>query len=160
MSQYRVLAISDAVAEAVRANLRSPQYGHPAYVELAAGFGPCRSCLRTFNEGQEERVLFTYNTFSDTTITPLPGPVFIHRDACAPYAEAGMPSDLNTLDLLVEAYNEDGSVIAWEHPAPGNVEDAVLKLFSTQEARFLHLRNAKAGCYVARVERLTEDATR
>jgi hypothetical protein len=49
---------------------------------------------------------------------PQPGPVFIHKDACAPFAAAGVPPDLR--DLAIE---------------------------------LVQLRNAEAGCFVARVVR-------
>jgi hypothetical protein len=56
---FQVISISDSAAAHARKNLTSLQYGHPAYVEVATGTGPCRSCLRTFAVGQEERILFT-----------------------------------------------------------------------------------------------------
>jgi hypothetical protein len=61
MHDYRIVPIPAGIAEAVRATGRSPQYGHPAHVDLALGYGPCRCCLRTFREAHEKRILFTYN---------------------------------------------------------------------------------------------------
>jgi hypothetical protein len=57
MLRYRVSGISEQLAQTVRSTLQSPQYGHPAHVEVASGYGPCRQCLKTFNQGQEERIL-------------------------------------------------------------------------------------------------------
>ncbi len=59
MTSYRVIAIPEQIAQHVRATLKSPQYGHPAHVEVAKGYGPCRSCLQTFHTGEEQRILFT-----------------------------------------------------------------------------------------------------
>jgi hypothetical protein len=154
MIRFKVTAISDDIANKVRTSLRSPQYGHPAHLELATGFGPCRFCLHTFREGEEERILFTYNSFSGTDITPQPGPVFIHHKACDRYQEAGLPSDLNRLDLLLEAYNTEGKVTEFTNPVAGKAEEAIIKLLSDEKVIFIHIRNAKAGCYVARVERM------
>lgn len=153
MSPYRVVAISDEIAGKVRASLSSPEYGHPAHVESATGFGPCRYCLRTFHEGQEDRVLFTYNTFAGTDITPLPGPVFIHHKPCSRYVSNGFPEDLNKLDLLLEGYDSTGRVIELENAGIGKAEDAILHVLCNQDIAFVHIRNAKAGCFVARVER-------
>lgn len=47
MPLYRVHGIPLAVATTVRDTLRAPQYGHPAPVEVATGYGPCRLCLQT-----------------------------------------------------------------------------------------------------------------
>ena len=48
------------VADEVRRTRRSPGYGHPAHLEVAAGTGPCRCCLRPFVPGKDQRLLFTY----------------------------------------------------------------------------------------------------
>jgi len=76
MAGFRVLPIAPALAEQVRSTLKSPQYGHPAHVELAAGYGPCRACLKQFRAGEEERILFTFNPFQGLDEYPSPGPVF------------------------------------------------------------------------------------
>ena len=46
MNPYRIVAIPEAVAQALRATGNSPHYGHPAHTEAATGSGPCRQCLR------------------------------------------------------------------------------------------------------------------
>src|SRR3954447_18333590 len=104
MSDFRVIPISDAIAGKVSDTLRAPGYGHPAHVEVAAGFGPCRSCLRTFREGAEERALFTWDAFQGTDGGASPGPVFIHRDACEAWSGEGFPPELLPLSLMLEGY--------------------------------------------------------
>ncbi|HSG38878.1 MAG TPA: DUF1203 domain-containing protein, partial [Thermoanaerobaculia bacterium] len=61
MSFYRVISIPEEFASKVRTTLKAPRYGHPAHVEVAAGYGPCRACLQKFREGEEERILFTFD---------------------------------------------------------------------------------------------------
>jgi hypothetical protein len=73
MSRFRIAGIPQAVADEVRQSMRAPEYGHPAHRDSAAGYGPCRFCLRSFRIGEEDRILFTYNP-SDGL--PGPGPVF------------------------------------------------------------------------------------
>lgn len=106
MTEYRVLAIPESTAEAVRSTLASPQYGHPAHVELAQGYGPCRLCLRFFAVGQERRILFTYDPFEETGASPLPGPVFIHETACDRYPEVAYlhvrDTEAGCFDLRIE----------------------------------------------------------
>jgi uncharacterized protein DUF1203 len=84
MLRYRVSGISEQLAQTVRSTLQSPQHGHPAHVEVASGYAPCRQCLTTFNQGQEERILFTFQPFVSPGALPAPGPVFIHREALPP----------------------------------------------------------------------------
>jgi hypothetical protein len=87
MAGFRVLPIDPALTEAVRNTLKSPQYGHPAHVERATGYGPCRACLKQFQTGKEDRILFTYNPFAGLDAYPSPGPVFIHAESCESYSD-------------------------------------------------------------------------
>ena len=159
MIRFRTVAIPSPLAEAARANGRSPQYGHPAHRELATGTGPCRLCLTTFRVGEEERLLFTYDPFAELDRYPAPGPVFVHADGCARYEDAeGFPESLRRLPLTLEAYASGRWLVARERVADGDVEGAVGRLFEHPAVRYLHLRNTEAGCYIARIERVPEDA--
>jgi hypothetical protein len=153
MAGFRIAGIADGIATAVRDTLRSPQYGHPAHVELAAGYGPCRSCLRTFREGEEDRVLFTYQPFSDPGALPAPGPVFVHRERCERYEAAGFPEELRRLPLVVEGYGEGGRLLAQERVGARAVEAVLERLLAAPGTRYAHLRNAEAGCFIARADR-------
>jgi hypothetical protein len=84
--RFRTVPIPAALAHAARETRRSPQYGHPAHRERAAGYGPCRLCLETFRVGEEDRLLFTYNPFDGLDPYPSPGPVFVHADGCEAFA--------------------------------------------------------------------------
>ena len=152
MPTLRVIPIPDDAAAEVRRTLRAPKYGHPAHVEVAAGFGPCRSCLRTFREGAEERVLFTWDTFAGVDGYPSPGPVFIHRDACEPWSGEGLPPELRPLALMLEGYGAGRWPVAREAVRDGRVEEAAERLFANPAVAYVHVHNADAGCYVARVE--------
>jgi hypothetical protein len=153
MSTYRIHAVPEAIAAAARATLKSPQYGHPAHVELATGYGPCRVCLSTFEVGKEERLLFTYQPFTDPGALPAPGPVFIHRTACERYEGHTLPESLRPLPLALEGYGSAGRLIG-QHRVNGSPFEVVLDtLFEPAEVEYAHLRNAEAGCFIARVDR-------
>jgi hypothetical protein len=153
MSFYRVTPIAAPISDAVRSQLKSPQYGHPAHVETATGSGPCRSCLKTFDIGQEDRILFTYNPFDGLADYPSPGPVFIHRETCSPFADPGFPEQLRELSLVVEGYGERRRLLQQEYVDGRDVETVIAQVLSDQAVRYAHLRNAQAGCFIARVER-------
>lgn len=153
MPSFQVVPIPSRVAEAVRETLRAPGYGHPAHVEVAPSYGPCRACLRTFHVGEEERVLFTYNPFHGIDDYPSPGPVFVHRDACEPWSGDGFPPELRALPLMLEGYGAGRWLVAREPVSDGGVEDALGRLFAHPAVTYVHVRNAEAGCYIARVER-------
>src|SRR5579859_3793544 len=154
MAGFRVLPIDSALAEQVRSTLKSPQYGHPAHVELATGYGPCRACLKQFRAGEEDRILFTYNPFESLDSYPSPGPVFIHAKSCPGYdAPQSFPEELRSLPLTLEAYGADRWIIARERPTADEIEGSVERLLQTSGVRYIHVRNTEAGCFIARIDR-------
>jgi hypothetical protein len=153
MSFYRVTPIAAEISDAVRSQLKSPQYGHPAHVETAKAYGPCRSCLKTFEVGQEDRILFTYNPFDGLADYPSPGPVFIHREECAPFTDEGFPAQLRELSLVVEGYGERRRLVQQEYVDGRDVEAVIAQVLGDPAVSYAHLRNAKAGCFIARIER-------
>jgi hypothetical protein len=160
MAGFRVFPITPALAEEVRSTLKSPQYGHPAHMELATGYGPCRACLKRFRAGEEERILFTFNPFQGLDEYPSPGPVFIHAKSCPSYdALQAFPGELRSLPLTLEAYGENRWIIARERPSADEIESSVERLLHTTGVLYIHIRNTEAGCFIARIERDSGVAT-
>ncbi len=152
MSVYRYSGIPTALAADARATLRSPQYGHPAHREPAAGYGPCRLCLRTFRIGEEDRLLFTYQPFAEPGSLPAPGPVFVHADGCERYDDTEFPPDLRAIPTVVEGYTRGGKLVAQEWVNGEGPEAVIRRVLEGTTADYAHLRNAEAGCFMARVE--------
>jgi hypothetical protein len=151
---FQLVPIPDHIARQVRQNLKSPQYGHPAHVEIANGYGPCRLCLRTFREGQEKRILFTYNPFDGIDPYPSPGPIFIHEQPCAPFSpDDDFDSALRKIPLVLEGFGANRSLLAEERFADGKLEDRIQKVFANPQVNYIHLRNGEAGCFIARIEK-------
>jgi hypothetical protein len=153
MLVLRYVGIPAAIADEVRQTLRSPQYGHPAHRERARGYGPCRVCLRTFAVGEEDRLLFTYQPFSDPGSLPSPGPVFVHADPCKRYDAREFPPDFRGLPLVVEGYGRGGRLVIQERAADEAPETLLARVFTVPGVAHAHLRNGEAGCFMARVER-------
>lgn len=153
MSQFRFLGIPDELATEVRQSMHAPQYGHPAHRELARGYGPCRLCLRTFETGKEERILFTYQPFREPESLPAPGPVFIHAEPCGRYDALELPPDFRALPLVFEGYETGGRLLAQERVGPRVAEDVLERVFGQSGVDYVHVRNGEAGCFMARVER-------
>ena len=150
---YKIVPIPSEIAESVRENLQSPQYGHPATVDVAKGYGPCRSCLKTFNQGQEERILFTYNSFEGLSNLPLPSPIFIHKDNCREYEAKGFPQDLLDLPMLFEAFGENSELIKREAVEREKVDEQIQDIFVLSNVNYVNIRNAEAGCFIARIDK-------
>jgi hypothetical protein len=151
--RFRLLPIDTTIAERVRHDLRSPQYGHPATVEVAKGYGPCRSCLRTFRTGEEERILFTYNPVASGAGLPQPGPVFIHKEPCRAFDGDGIPPELRMLPLFLEAFGRGTWLVRREPVDAGSVDAGIAALLRDPAIDQVLIRNAEAGCFIARVER-------
>lgn len=152
VSRFAVAGLPQDVATYVREHGSDPVWGHPARTELATGYGPCRLCLRTFQEGRELRMLFTHDSYSGVAAFPLPGPVYIHADECARYDGEGFPPDLRPLALTFEAVAEGPRVVALERTHGEGVEDAIARLLDLPEVDYLNVRNTEAGCFVARID--------
>ena len=158
MPAYRIQGIPQAIADVTRGSMKSPQYGHPAHAEVATGYGPCRQCLQTFRVGSDERVLFTYQPFSDANALPAPGPVFIHRYECKRYDGPELPEALRALPLALEGYGADGVPVIQRRVGPQTFEAVLEAVFEAAEVQYAHIRNAEAGCFIARIDLLGERA--
>jgi hypothetical protein len=153
MMKFKVIPISPEISEKARRSLVSPQYKSlKAFVDVATGYGPCRSCLKTFREGEEERLFFTYNAFESLADLPDPGPIFIHHEECREFGEDIFPPDLRELPLLFEGYDTGGDMITREKAASGNIETQVAGILGSPLVEYVHIRNYEAGCFIARIE--------
>lgn len=158
MQSYRVVAVGDRTADAVRKSLRSPGYGHPAHTEVATGYGPCRQCLKTFTVGSDRRILFTYDAFFGRERLPLPGPVFIHESHCERYAEdGGFPTDMLRHRLTLNAYARGRRLVAQSYVSNGLVEPELQRLLEDRDVAYIHVRDTDAGCYDFCIERNSEE---
>ena len=152
--RFRLRPIDADVADRVRHERRSPQYGHPATVEVAKGYGPCRQCLRTFRTGEEHRMLFTYDPVPRGQGLPQPGPIFIHEDPCAAFEGEGIPADLRTLPLVLEAFGRGTWLVRREPVDAASIEADIAAQLRDPAIELVQIRNAEAGCFIARVERI------
>ena len=149
--RFSVRGVPQEIADEVRRTRLSPGYGHPAHLELAAGTGPCRCCLRPFVAGRDQRLLFTYRPSGIGGNLMAPGPVFIHAEHCDAYEGEGFPEALRTLALAFEA-RASGSRVTELSVSEVSAEVQIKVLFEEHHAQWLHLRHAEAGCYIARID--------
>ena len=157
MTNFIVRGIDRQLATAVRTTRRAPNYGHPVHREVASGTGPCRECLRSFTVGSDDRLLFTYNPFNSVDHLPQPGPVFIHAQECVPHTAPGYPEGLTALPIVAERHRGDSTVLAPSALVRGGEAAELEALLADAGVRFVHLRHAEAGCFIARVDRLASE---
>jgi hypothetical protein len=122
--------------------------------KVATGHGPCRHCLQPFAIGSDVRLLFTLNPFDGVAPIPLPGPVFVHEEACERYAEeAGYPAELLRFSVVLDGYDAEQMIRRREVAADGSQEGVVEEMLRDPLVRYVMVRDAKAGCFDLRVER-------
>ena len=151
--KYKVVPISKTVADNVRQTMVSPHGNLPAFSAVANGYGPCRSCLRTFRQSEEERIYISYDPFAGVSDLPLPGPVFIHADRCSEYSSDEFPKALFPIPMLLEGFGDNSRLVITEPVNKQCINDQIEKVLNTNGVNFIHVRNAEAGCFIAKIER-------
>jgi len=155
MTEIRVIALPTETVKKVLKTKTSPGYGHPAYTEVAKGYGPCRHCLKTFRVGKDLRTLFTCNPFHMVAPVPAPGPVFIHTEGCERYDEmAGYPRQMLHYPALMDGYDSEQRLLTQRAAAGGNHEMVLHEIFEDAAVRYVLVRDLEAGCFDFRVERM------
>lgn len=153
MTEYYIHGLSEELGATVRQSMRSPQYGHAAMREVAKGTGPCRICLRRFEVGRDERILFTYRPDVDSTSVGAPGPVFIHAEDCEQYRGSAFPEDLKSLPIVLEGRSGGNRAPRALHVKGTDVDSALVELLSHDDVEYVFIRHGDAGCHIARVNR-------
>ena len=154
MQKLQIVAMSTETAESVRSAMKAPTYGFPAHRERAAGRAPCRHCLKLIRPQVEELILFTLDAFHGQGVSPLPGPVYIHAEACAPFAGNGqLPEEYRGQPLTFEAFGENRARLGEKRQEGMDGDEILQELFEQAAVRYVHVRSTSAGCYLFRVER-------
>ncbi len=121
-------------------------------VDEKPGF-PCRVSLADAEVG--ETVLLLPFTHHDV---PSPyrasGPIFIRKDAETARPDVDeVPIMLRQRLLSIRAYDESATMVDAEVTQGSELEDFILRMFANQRVQYLHIHNARPGCYNCRVER-------
>jgi Protein of unknown function (DUF1203) len=154
MQKLKIVAMPTAVADAVRASMKSPLYGFPAHRETATGRAPCRHCLQLIRPQDEELILFTYDAFHGQGVWPSPGPVYIHAEACPRFAGNGsMPKEYHRQPLTLEAFGRNRERLGERRLEETDGQGTLEEIFANAAVQYVHVRSTTAGCYLFRVER-------
>ena len=113
---------------------------------------PCRVSLEDAELG--ERLLLT-NFERQPAHSPYraAGPIFVRENAGVAYDGTAVPPVLRPRLLSLRAYDADGMMAAADVSPGDEVEAALARLFMRADSAYVHIHNAKRGCYACRVER-------
>jgi hypothetical protein len=111
---------------------------------------PCRRCLHDAEPG-EAMLLLSYEPFLGASPYAGPGPIYVHERDCKPFAGEGLPEQLTRRLLSVRAYDERHMLVDAEVTEGAELEAVADRLLGG-EAAYLHVHNARPGCFAARIE--------
>ena len=115
---------------------------------------PCRVSLADAEPG-DELLLLPFEHLSTGSPYRASGPVFVRRGARrAVLAPGEIPPYVTRRWMSVRAYDADDMMIAADVCEGGAVRAVLERLIADDAVAFIHLHNAKRGCFSCRVERV------
>jgi hypothetical protein len=117
---------------------------------------PCRRCLKDAEVG-ETMLLMSYNPFLGDSPYSGAGPIFVHARDCQQFPGSDrVPDQLSRRLLSVRAYDGEHMLTGAEVIDGGRLEETVDVLFAEGRAEYIHVHNARPGCFAARIDRADE----
>ncbi|MBV8447109.1 MAG: DUF1203 domain-containing protein [Hyphomicrobiales bacterium] len=121
-------------------------------VDKSPGF-PCRVSLADAKVG-EVVLLTNYEHQPARSPYRASHAIFVRENVPQAHPDVGeVPLALRARLLSVRAFDEAGMMIDAEVVDGGEVEPVIERMLANSSTAYLHLHNAKPGCYAARVDR-------
>ena len=113
---------------------------------------PCRVSLEDADIG-ENLILLTFEHHGADSPYRASGPIYVREGAVQVFPDVdGVPLQLRSRLLSVRAYSAKGMMRDATVVEGSMLEDAIAGCFADPKVAYLHLHNAKPGCYAARVD--------
>jgi hypothetical protein len=120
---------------------------------IADGPGyPCRVSLVDASPG-DELVLCHYLHHDTSSPYRAAGPIYVRRVARAAAFVDAVPPVLSSRLLSVRAYDREGDMRAAEVVQGAELAPQIERMFADAGVAYLHVHNARPGCFAACVER-------
>jgi hypothetical protein len=113
---------------------------------------PCRVSLEDAEPG-ETLLLLPFEHQPAASPYRSSGPIFVRETATAAYDSPALPPVFPGRLLSVRAYDRDGSMVDAEAIEGAGAETLFARMLARGDVAYLHVHNAKRGCYAARVDR-------
>jgi hypothetical protein len=110
---------------------------------------PCRRCLRDAEPG-EALLLTGYDPFTGASPYSGRGPIYVHERDCELFVGPAVPRQLRRRLLSIRAY-DDRHMLVDADVVDGTELDTVAERM-LGVASYLHVHNARPGCFAARIE--------
>jgi hypothetical protein len=144
------LPIPHEIAREARAT-RVDRFGHALHVTKEQA--PCRLCLR-ISKQPEDLILLSYQPLPDTSPYAEIGPIFIHAQACEPYAQQErFPADFAPRSLVLRAYGLRGEIVDAVVAQPGQAPERAAAFLSDARVAEVHVRHDSYTCFDFKIVR-------
>jgi len=110
---------------------------------------PCRRCLQDGEVGETMQLL-SYDPFLGASPYSGPGPIYVHHRDCTPFDGQDIPDQLTRRLLSVRAYDERHMLV--DADVIEGVELRATAQWLLRDASYLHVHNARPGCFAARID--------
>jgi hypothetical protein len=122
-------------------------------VDEFPGF-PCRVSLEDAEIG-EEVILLPYQHHKTNSPYQANGPIFVRKIAKTPtFGTNEIPKMFNHRLLSLRGYDKNG-IMKGASVTEGNIlKEQIIKTFENEEINYIHIHNARPGCYNCLVERV------
>jgi hypothetical protein len=94
----------------------------------------------------------SYDPFAGSSPYAGPGPIYVHADECARFDADGIPEQLTRRLLSIRAYDEAHMLLEADVADGTQLETLAARLLETPGAAYLHVHNARPGCFAARID--------
>lgn len=156
---FRIVPLNNEYAAKIRMT-RKDDFNHDVLEQLSKGAGPCRVSLKPFKIGEDVRLLFSHSPFAIDNVFNQPGPIFINKEDVEEYKDIHrfppeIKADKQLFPLTLIGYSKSQKMMYTKLVGDKDVDILINEIFNTHpEADFLHARNAEAGCFICKIERL------
>ncbi|HEX2591642.1 MAG TPA: DUF1203 domain-containing protein [Rhizomicrobium sp.] len=114
---------------------------------------PCRVSLVDAEPG-EQLILLPFDHQPAHSPYKASGPIFVRKDADEAAAiTEGLPPVLNGRLLSLRAYDGQDLIVDAEVVPGTDAEYIIERFFARDDVSYIHIHNAKRGCYACRVDR-------
>ena len=114
---------------------------------------PCRVSLEDAEPG-ERVILLPFEHQPAHSPYRASGPIFVRERAAEAFDMVDVvPPVLRGRMLSLRGYDAQDCIVEADVVSGDAVEDSIARFFARDDVRYIHIHNAKRGCYACRIER-------
>ena len=155
-TSFRLVALSEktfAPLFALNDDALAAQGIRRVVAEVDSGY-PCRVSLADATPGERLLLLSFTHQPADGPYRST-GPIFVRETAARAFPAVGeVPDAVRRRLLSVRAYDADGMMVDAEVCEGKTLETQITRFFARARVAYLHLHNAKPGCFACHVDRV------